>query len=291
MRDETSKSLKIQGDKKKLTPQNALLSMDRFFHTPLREFSGFIPCENIVHFEHFTMSGLSDSEIEKMNEKIRELANAQEEKSVEELKEEQQKGKITLDELIKQIQAKPSQKAQNHGYTITAELSKHYYLPMLCDDEGKGKIHCAIAEKSELEFLQDLATYMRESNNVLQEYQWCFSKIVEKLDSIFIPYFDTEAQEQRRFYPDFIFWLKHKRSGAYRIIFLDPKGLKIEANARDKLRGFKELFCDKALSFEGIEVSVDLKYYNKDSNVAKDFHKHIASRVCEVFARCFEQEK
>lgn len=124
---------------------------------------------------------------------------------------------------------------------------------------------------------------MRESHNALQEYEWCFSKLVEKLDSIFIPYFDSEAQEQRRFYPDFIFWLKHKRSGAYRMIFLDPKGLKIEANARDKLQGFKELFYKKPLAFEGIEVSVELYYYNKDSNVAKDFHKHIASRACEVF--------
>ena len=138
-----------------------------------------------------------------------------------------------------------------------------------------------------LEFVSNLLicttiAILKDSKNAFKDYEWCFSKIVEKLDSIFIPYFDTQSQEQRKFYPDFIFWLKHKQSGNYRIIFVDPKGLSFEANARDKLQGFKETF-DKKLDFEGLDIAVALYYYNKDSNVPKDFTGHIASRACGLF--------
>ena len=55
-------------------------------------------------------------------------------------------------------------------------------------------------------------------------------------------------------------------------------------NARDKLQGFKELFCDKKLDFQGLDIEVDLYYYNKESNAPKDFSKHIISQICELFA-------
>lgn len=288
MRDEASVSLEIKGNMPKLKPQNALHSMDRFFHTPLLELEKFVPCEDsITHFKDFMLSGdgLSEMIIKEMNKAVKELAQSKQAKSIDALKKEFEKGKISLDEYTEQIQAKPTQRVEKHSYVITAELAKHYYSPMVLESYKDSTIHInyAVSERSEIEFLEDLQKYLQDSKNAFKDYEWCFSKIVEKLDSIFIPYFDTQSQEQRKFYPDFIFWLKHKQSGNYKIIFVDPKGLSFEANARDKLQGFKELFCDKKLDFQGLGIEVDLYYYNKESSVPKDFEGHIAAQICELF--------
>lgn len=290
MRDEASVSLEIKGNMPKLKPQNALHSMDRFFHTPLLELEKFVPCEDsITHFEEFMLSGdgLSEMIIKEMNKVVKELAQSKQAKSIDELKKEFEKGKISLDEYTEQIQAKPTQSIEKHSYVITAELAKHYYSPMVLESYKDSTIHInyAISERSEIEFLEDLQKYLQDSTNAFKDYEWCFSKIVETKDSIFIPYFDTQSQEQRKFYPDFIFWLKHKQSGNYRIIFVDPKGLSFEANARDKLQGFKELFCNKTLDFQGLGIEVDLYYYNKESGVSKDFEGYIAAQICELFVR------
>ena len=55
------------------------------------------------------------------------------------------------------------------------------------------------------------------------------------------------------------------------------------ANARDKLQGFKEVFCNKKLDFQGLDIEVDLYYYNKESSVLKDFEGHI---ITDLWAIC-----
>lgn len=57
------------------------------------------------------------------------------------------------------------------------------------------------------------------------------------------------------------------------------------ANARDKLQGFKELFCNKTLDFQGLDIEVALYYYNKESSVSKDFSGYVVSQICELFVR------
>lgn len=286
---QTSKDIKIKGDKHKIKAQNALRIMDNFFQANLMELEGIVPInEEIKHFEGFMLSGegLNEAIIKEINKRIKELAQRKQTKGVEELKKELESGKITLNEYTEQILAKPTQKIEKYNYVITAELEKHYYYPMILESKGDCKIHInyAISESSELEFIQDLQAYLQDSKSAFNDYDWCFSKIVETKDSIFIPYFDNEMQSERKFYPDFIFWLQHKESKAYKIIFIDPKGLKFESNARDKLQGFKELFNNKNLDFKDLAIEVALFYYNKDSNISKDFSGHIASQICELFS-------
>ena len=43
-----------------------------------------------------------------------------------------------------------------------------------------------------MEFLQDLQKHLQENNNALKQYKWCFSGIVENVDSICVPCFDEE---------------------------------------------------------------------------------------------------
>ncbi|EEO25417.1 hypothetical protein [Helicobacter winghamensis] len=50
------------------------------------------------------------------------------------------------------------------------------------------------------------------------------------------------------------------------------------------MQGFKELFCNKTLDFQGLGIEVALYYYNKESSVPKDFEGHIAAQICELFA-------
>ncbi|EIW0985790.1 hypothetical protein MBR48_000922, partial [Campylobacter jejuni] len=86
-----------------------------------------------------------------------------------------------------------------------------------------------------------------------------------------------EQQKERKFYPDFIFWLKDKQSGDFFIYFIDPKGLKIEDNPRFKLKGFRAIFENKNLTYEDKNIKVNLFFYNKNINNAseeiKDFVK------------------
>ncbi len=83
----------------------------------------------------------------------------------------------------------------------------------------------------------------------MQDYEWCFSKLVENQDEIYIPYFDEEEQKERKFYPDFIFWLKNKQNGAYKMLFVDPKGLGRSRNAIEKAKGFENIFSKNNLKY------------------------------------------
>ncbi len=81
----------------------------------------------------------------------------------------------------------------------------------------------------------------------------------------------------RKFYPDFIFWLRHKRSKEYKIIFIDPKGLTHEVNARDKAQGFENIFG------KGNE-KVRLFYFNQDKkSVSKTLQDYVKSSLAEIF--------
>ena len=182
------------------------------------------------------------------------------------------------------LQAQQNEKrAEVYGYVLDSSLQEHYYSPLVIDNNNDSRIVYAIREPSEREFLQDLQKYLQENNNALKQYEWCFSKIVENVDSIYIPYFDSQNQAYRKFYPDFIFWLRHKQSKEYKIIFIDPKGLRLEANARYKLRGFKDIFEKNSLHFDNLPIEVFLFYYNKQNYPISNMQNHIKSTIAELF--------
>ena len=152
---------------------------------------------------------------------------------------------------------------------------------MVIDKKNDSRIIYAIREPSEIEFLQDLQKYMQDNNNILKQYDWCFSRIVENVDSIYIPYFDSQNQVYRKFYPDFIFWLRHKQSGAYKIIFIGPKGLEHTANSIAKADGFEEIFKE----FKDDKLpAVFLYFYNKSgTNRIGKLEKLIKESIKDIF--------
>lgn len=281
--------IEIIGNKENLLPQNAIRIIDNFFHSydkKLKEFK--ILDDEICHFEKFS-STLDDMVIKEINKKIKELVDSIniKGKSEEELDKEFEQGKISLQEYKSSIKKSAIQsnvrKQEILGYELNAKLSKHYYNPLIIDKNNNGNIVYAIRHKSEIEFLEDLQSYISKTDNELENCNWCFCRLVENVDSIFIPYFDEKVQEIRNFYPDFIFWIK--KNDEYIILFVDPKGLEIAPqNAENKLQGFKYIFEGKNLEYKGQKVKTKLIYYNKGINISKSIKEYTKSSCENIFS-------
>ncbi|WP_233709115.1 DEAD/DEAH box helicase family protein [Helicobacter muridarum] len=281
------KAIKISGDIQTLKATNALKVLESFFNTKAKELEKFEEIKDeICHFKQFS-STLDFSIIKEINAKIREVISA---KSEEELQREFNEGKINLSEYTEAIkQGTKIQKIQS--YEINAALKAHYYNPLILDEKEDGEILYAIKEQSEIVFLQELQEYIKDKDNALKDYDWCFSRIIENVDSIFIPYFDTQTQAYRKFYPDFIFWLRHKQTKEYKILFIDPKGLSYEANVRDKVQGFESIFGENGShklgnnKNEELKTKVFLYYFNKqnNSNTSKELQGYIKSSIETLF--------
>ena len=278
-KESETKAIEISGDIPTLKAENALKVLESFFRTKSKKLERFAEIKDeICHFNKFS-STLDFSIVEEINAKIRKVVEA---KSEEELKKQLGEGKIDIDTFTEAI--KQGTKIQRiESYEINAELKEHYYNPLILDEKQDGQIVYAIKEKSEVEFLRELQKYVKDKDNALKDYEWCFSKIVENVDSIYIPYFDSQNQTYRKFYPDFIFWLRHRQSKEYKIIFIDPKGLTHEVNARDKAQGFESVFGENGS--KGLENQVFLYYFNPQgtANLSQELQNYTKSTLAEIF--------
>ncbi|WP_334090100.1 type III restriction endonuclease subunit R, partial [Helicobacter typhlonius] len=275
-----TKTIEISGDMPILKAENVLKVLESFFHTKSKELDKFEEIKDeICHFEKFS-STLDFSIVEEMNAKIKEIVEA---KTMEEREDLESKG-VPKEYIETILQAQQNEKrVEVYGYVLDSSLQEHYYNPLVIDKKNDSRIIYAIREPSEIEFLQDLQKYLQDNSNVLKQYDWCFSRIVENVDSIYIPYFDEEKQEFRKFYPDFIFWLKSRQSNKYKIIFIDPKGLRQEKNARYKLQGFKNIFEKNSVNFDSFHIEIFLFYYNKQNYQIPIIQDHIKSTIAELF--------
>lgn len=141
-------------------------------------------------------------------------------------------------------------------------LSNHYYNPILISKDNSKEYKHIVKEESEIDFLDELEKFLESEEYKKIGYDWWyFSKLVENVDSIYIPYYDKEKQKNRKFYPDFIFWMK--KGDIKYIKFVDPKGLKHEANVVDKIEGFEEIFIGNNV-LDVDNINVELLLYNKE---------------------------
>ncbi|MFP6217618.1 DEAD/DEAH box helicase family protein [Helicobacter pylori] len=141
------------------------------------------------------------------------------------------------------------------------KLKEHYYTPLIKAKNCDWLKH-VVKVKSESDFLEEL---LKITETLQENYDfWAFSKIDEHLDNLFIPYIGEHATE-RKFFPDFIFWLQ--KGDTQIICFIDPKGTKI-AKYEHKADWYKKLFKDKVFSSKddpNLKIKVVLKFYgNKD---------------------------
>ncbi|GAA6968640.1 DEAD/DEAH box helicase family protein [Helicobacter pylori] len=139
------------------------------------------------------------------------------------------------------------------------KLKEHYYTPLIKAKNCDWLKH-VVKVKSESDFLEEL---LKITETLQENYDfWAFSKIDEHLDHLFIPYIDNATE--RRFFPDFIFWLQ--KGGTQIICFIDPKGSK-HTDYEHKADAYK-LFKGKVFTPKDnphFKIKVVLKFYgNKD---------------------------
>ncbi|GAA7697727.1 DEAD/DEAH box helicase family protein [Helicobacter pylori] len=198
-------------------------------------------------------------------------------KTIQEVKEHAPLDKETLIKKIAQGEIDPydtEKHKQDKTFKVDdAELLKlkeHYYTPLIKAKDCDWLKH-VVKVKSEIDFLQELQD--QESIKTLQaNYDfWAFSKIDEHLDNLFIPYIDGAAE--RRFFPDFIFWLQ--KGDTQIICFIDPKGTKI-SDYQHKADAYK-LFKDKVFHPKDdphFKIKVVLKFYGDKDRVGDDYRDY-----------------
>ncbi|GAA9673694.1 DEAD/DEAH box helicase family protein [Helicobacter pylori] len=181
------------------------------------------------------------------------------------------------EELVKKIQEViDPYDAEKHKQNKTFEvdgaellkLKEHYYTPLIKAKNCDWLKH-VVKVKSESDFLEEL---LKITETLQANYDfWAFSKIDEHLDNLFIPYINDAAE--RRFFPDFIFWLQ--KGDTQIICFIDPKGTKI-SDYQHKADAYK-LFKDKIFNPKNdphFKIKVVLKFYGAKDNVGEDYRDY-----------------
>lgn len=284
-------SIQKTGGKQDKSAEELFRAIDTFFVCKQKDLKEFRELEDeICHFEKFT-STLDPRTIEGINKGIEKLLRSgNKDVLIEQEKEKLKNNVIDIDTYTQNIREIENEnfddkfKNEEYGYTFSKELKEHYYLPIIiADSPQSNEISYVIRHWSEKEFLEDLKNYLRDDNHVLKKYNWSFSRIVENVDEIYIPYLDSKIQTERMFFPDFIFWLQDKESRRYKILFVDPKGLEHESGARDKAMGFEEIFRGKEFEYRGQKVGVELVFYNKGSKDKPKLEEYIKGSMREIF--------
>lgn len=148
------------------------------------------------------------------------------------------------------------------------KLKEHYYTPLIKAKNCDWLKH-VVKVKSESDFLEEL---LKITETLQENYDfWAFSKIDEHLDNLFIPYIDNAAE--RRFFPDFIFWLQ--KGNTQIICFIDPKGSK-HTDYEHKADAY-QLFKDKIFNPKNdpnFKIKVVLKFYGDKDEVADGYRDY-----------------
>ncbi|MGL2585298.1 DEAD/DEAH box helicase family protein [Helicobacter pylori] len=223
---------------------------------PKDEFNA-IDNEKIVHFKRIKVKAHKEEELIK---------------TIQEVKEHAPLDKETLRIKIAQGEIDPYD-AEKHKQDKTFEvdgakllkLKEHYYTPLIKAKNCDWLKHVVKVE-SEIDFLEEL---LKIAETLQENYDfWAFSKIDEHLDNLFIPYIDNAVE--RRFFPDFIFWLE--KGGTQIICFIDPKGSK-HTDYEHKADAY-QLFKDKIFNPKDnphLKIKVVLKFYGDKDGVGERY--------------------
>ncbi len=261
--------------------------IDKFFNAKLQDVDTFIELsDEIQHYSNIkvNMKKVSLEEKKDIEDDIQKRkSNAEDKKLL--LKQKFDKGEITLDELMEEIQKIGLNSIPKSGKLIDIKyLKEHFYTPILLKDKNENDyFRNIISEPSEIEFINKLEEYLKKSDNKLNQYdKWYFSKIQENTDKIYIPYIDYDKSKISNFYPDFIFWLQ--KGDDYFIKFIDPKGLEQGVyNIKDKIEGYEKIFKDKNFKNDNFTFNIELYLYNKSKKNDEKIDKYVEFDFDKIF--------
>lgn len=254
-----------------------LLKINRHFKAKsysLKDYA-YLENEDIQSYKKIQIKNLAENELLELEQQIKNILENKN-YTLEELAIKLQNKEITTDEFIKlqDITSNCAITFNKLNTNLSKTFKEHYYNPIFIAKTGFGEyFKNIIKEESEITFLKDLIKYIETETNELKNYDWWyFSKIVENVDNIKIPYFNSKTESTSYFYPDFVFWLK--KDNNYYIKFIDPKGTQHPENAVDKIEGFEKIF-NKQKIFENLKVDSQLYYYNNNEPISlKDKLEH-----------------
>lgn len=207
--------------------------------------------ESLNEFEQFVNNFISSS-----NSNI----------SLDDIKKQYENNEISLDDYTDMVMKFNTQKNNNkavyNSEIILLNIMEHLYSPIVLtiSDQIKYLKH-VINVESERKFVENLNNFI-QSDNYDKKLNWSFSKVDQTTDAIFIWYFNPKTNRYDKFYPDFIFWLKHDNN--YDIYFIDPKGLQ-NVDYQFKIQGY----CDM---FEDNNDSKEFKYVTEKEQYDVKFH-------------------
>ena len=284
----TEGRIKINGNNQKKQPLDNLVLLDKHFHTKPQKLKSFKPItDEIKHYKEIQIANATEQEINELEKLLSDKISGVKKYTPEELFNMVKEGEITNEQF--KIEFEKTNKPDSNTFIIQNTqvelkininfLKEHFYKPILeTDNQFKEYVRNIITEPSEITFLNNLNT----NKSVLDKYDWWyFSKLVENVDDIYIPYFDTEKQEYRKFYPDFIFWLK--KDDKYIIKFIDPKGNVIGIrNAKDKAKGYSKIFTNIDIKHNDLQVKTDLFFYNNSTGF-KELDDYYTMDLNEIF--------
>ncbi|GAA8816502.1 DEAD/DEAH box helicase family protein [Helicobacter pylori] len=231
---------------------------------PKDEFNA-LDSEKIVHFKRVKVRADKKEELVKKIQEVKEYAPLDKETLIKKIAQ----GEIDPYDTEKHKQDKTFKVDDAE----LLKLKEHYYTPLIKAKDCDWLKH-VVKVKSEIDFLQELQD--QETTKTLQENYdfWAFSKIDEHLDNLFIPYINDAAE--RRFFPDFIFWLQ--KGDTQIICFIDPKGNK-HTDYEHKADAYK-LFKDKIFNpknnphFKIKKIKVVLKFYGDKDDVGDNYRDY-----------------
>jgi type III restriction enzyme len=232
--------------------------------------------EEIIHFKKIRVFFEKPEEQKELENKISKVTKYPE-KQKEEEKLKTKYGKVSPEEygkLLEEISKKYS-KEETYKDLKIKYVAEHYYIPLILSTKEKiDYIKHVIKTKSEVDFINKLETFLENNGDKLDVEWWMFSKIDEYLDEVFIPYYDPESNMIRSFKPDFIFWFK--KGNDYRIVFVDPKGVK-HTEFEYKVDGFVRIFGNidtpKAFEFEDFKITASLCLFTEDKNILSEGYR------------------
>lgn len=212
--------------------------------------------EKIVHFKRIQVRADKKEKLIQTIQEVKEYAPLDKET----LRTKIAQGEIDIDNIDKHKQDRTFKVDEAE----LLKLKEHYYTPLIKAKNCDWLKH-VVKVKSESDFLEEL---LKITETLQENYDfWAFSKIDEHLDNLFIPYFNSATE--RRFFPDFIFWLQ--KGGTQIICFIDPKGTEHTSSLR-KAYWYKKLFKDKIFNPKNdpnLKIKVVLKFYGDKDKVVE----------------------
>lgn len=260
------------------TPFKLVISkLINHFNINLKDLDKFKELEDeIIHFKRIRFFAENKEEIRKFEDKLNRVKNFFKKEEVERRLKELY-GKIPQEEYDKlKEEVDKYSKEETYRDLKIKYIDKHYYIPIvLSENERVNYIKHIIKTKSERDFINKLDEFIGRNGNNLNLDWWLFSKIDESLDNVYIPYYDPIQNRIRKFYPDFIFWLK--RGEEYFIVFVDPKGIS-HTEYQYKVDGFRLIFenkdgSPKIFKYKNLKIKVFLFLYTKDINRLQEGYK------------------